>query len=653
MPRIKVSHYFKVLTILFFLFFLLVTSALALKSVDVNGDGKINAEDLTLVISNWLGSSGASDIDDNGKVNSQDLSFVLSKFGQSVATPTPYPTSPPTSAEWSQHAHDAQRTGYTPEVPAEPWAFLWGWNGPDANGKSSKNFFSQPPDPNDPIPIRDAYSITGGTHVFIPEGKHGLYALAKATNGKMFRGEGDQDWKINSYQGTGLSFNSTPAYESGYVYAAASNGQVFKIQDNGASYSVAGVYSAGSEINKPILSAGDSVYVVTKNGQLHRIRKSDMSAVWSNPYDAGSEAVIPPSYSASRDILIFATRNLFVHAVRNSNGSQFWSSVKPTTHTTSDTCGLYSYDFRWPVIAEKHGIVFIRLRNPWDYNKYPNTNSAIRDLLVNNPGKQSLFALNLDNGAPAFIPAVGPSGGDKRESCSGLDDGLFHAISNAPVVKTGSDGSEKVYLTWRNGQDTQPDEDGRWDSNMGEMALDYLCNNSGKLSICSQTSSNLVFSPGDMRFVNFTGQLGSASKKMISDEIHTISMAGNTIFHHHICSVDIFTINSPESGLGLDINSPIASTRNSVINRSWDDPSSPNSSTHYGDSMHGCGNTRGYDSGFWIYQGAVNPEMFGNPYIYPDLGQEESSTTRYAYVSDGMIIVHGGPRGDLFVLKHN
>jgi uncharacterized repeat protein (TIGR01451 family) len=513
--------------------------------------------------------------------------------------------------EWSQEAHDAQRTGYTPESPKEPWSFLWGWNGPDENGGWSGNFYTGPQ--------RDARSITGGSHVYVPAGDHGLYALVKIN--------GREAWHF-----TGANIIATPAYGHdpstgiGYVYAPASNGTLYKIRATNGQ--VEGSYDARHSLNKPVLLAGNSIYIVTSNGELHKIDPVDMSRVWV--YQANSEASTPAAYSASKDLLVYATRDLYVHAVRDSDGGRHWR-VKPTTRTTTEMCGLYRYDYRWPVIADQHGIVFIRLRNPWNYDEYPTTNAAIRSRLVNNPDEQSLFALDLDDGSKAFIPAVGPTGADVDLDCGGPT--LFHSIADAPVVRV-VDGKEVAYVVWRNGQSPY---DGRWDAHMGEMVL--------------EDDSELGLAAGDLRFIEFTSQIDT---NMISDEVHTISMAGETIMHHHAHTVDIFTILDRGNDKGFSMSNPIETRRNPIIVR-WTETSDNDPETHFTNGGMSCVSRWYSGPGFWIYQG--EPDYFVDPLgngmlCHPEDCQEDGSANRYAYVSDGLIIV-GGPRGDLFVLEHS
>lgn len=54
-------------------------SAPPLPSPDLNGDGVVNASDLTLLLGNW-GASGAGDLDGSGTVDGSDLTLVLSAW---------------------------------------------------------------------------------------------------------------------------------------------------------------------------------------------------------------------------------------------------------------------------------------------------------------------------------------------------------------------------------------------------------------------------------------------------------------------------------------------------------------------------------------------------------------------------------------------
>ncbi len=75
------------------------------------------------------------------------------------------------NAEWTQEAHDAQRTGFTIDEPAEPWTLAWSWNGPDANGGAGGHTYNAP---------KDAHTVTGGNFVYVPAGPAGLFGLRKS-----------------------------------------------------------------------------------------------------------------------------------------------------------------------------------------------------------------------------------------------------------------------------------------------------------------------------------------------------------------------------------------------------------------------------------------------------------------------------------------
>jgi|GEM_PF-6850645 len=77
------------------------------------------------------------------------------------------------SEEWSQHAHNAQRTGYTPQTVPYPWRWRWSWNGPNARGGVAKVTT------NGSLP-RNVQPITGGGRVYIAAGVDGVFALSEA-----------------------------------------------------------------------------------------------------------------------------------------------------------------------------------------------------------------------------------------------------------------------------------------------------------------------------------------------------------------------------------------------------------------------------------------------------------------------------------------
>lgn len=514
---------------------------------------------------------------------------------------------PGSAGEWTQDAHDAQRSGYTAENPALPWTLLWTWNGPDSQGGTGGHFYNAP---------REARTVTGGAHVYVPAGNQGVYALDKLT--------GRQVWNFRE-----TSFNVTPAYDSetGHLYAGGSNGRLYKIE--GASGRVSGSYQAGEEINKSVLLAGSHGYVVTSSGKLHKVNLADMSSAWV--YTAGSPASTPPAYSASKGLLVFATKDLYIHAVRVTDGAASWR-VKPTPNPAQFP---YTFDGYWPVIAERHGVVFVRLNlgmdalfsgplsGAWGGGVYPTTMAEIRAFLQSNNGKlKNLFALDLNNGSEKFVPAVGYGG------VEGLKDNKpILETGPVPVVRVLPNGTEVAYSHFRSAQGNAPD--GRWDSHMGEMVLD------------SSTISGLA--AGDLRFI----KTGSLYVK-VTDEQTPLTMAGDTLFHAHWGASENFRITDRSSSRGLTYNDPITTSILPAVIRRQVQCSDFKPSTHWTT----CGLTLFDDGrywngpGWWVYWNVLDPPTPSRR------AYSEGILPRYTYVSDGLVIVQGNG-GDLFVLKHS
>jgi outer membrane protein assembly factor BamB len=508
----------------------------------------------------------------------------------------------PGVSEWTQDAHNAQRTGFTIEEPFSNWTLLWTWNGPDANGGPGGHFYDAP---------REARTVTGGRFIYVPAGSEGLYALEKRT--------GNQAWNIRP-----THFNSTPAYDlaTGFLYAGGNDGRLYKINsDNGQ---VAQTYDAGSPLNKSVLLADGYAYVVTSSGQLHKVNTGNMSGVWT--YSANSAVSTPPAYSASRGVIVYATADLYIHAVREGDGAQHWR-VKPTTRNPSLD---FTFDGYWPVVAEQHGIVFVRLNlgmaglwsGPGPGNMYPNSNSETRAFLQANPQWKNLFALSLDTGIESFIPAVGPGG------VEGLRNNQPVLVAGpVPVVKVLPDGKEVAYIPFRSGQGNPPD--GRWDSHLGEMVLD------------SSTVPGL--SAGDLRFVRF-----SNSQIKITDEQTPLTMAGDTIFNAHWGASESSRITDRSNSRGLTFGAPINSQSNPVVIRRQQSCHHFNPSTHWTT----CGLTLFDDGrywngpGWWVYWNVLDPPTPSRR------AYSEGILPRYTYVSDGLVIVQGNG-GDLFVLGYN
>lgn len=537
------------------------------------------------------------------------------------------------SDEWFQDGHDAQRTGSISEEPTLPWTFLWSFNGPDASGSASAHLYDAP---------KEARIVTGGSNIFVPAGVKGLYALRK-TNGSVA-------WNI-----TNTSFNAAPVYDPSTqtILAGGADGQIYKI--NSETGAILGTFNTGSPINKALLLAGGFVYSVSDNGKLNKVAISNVSPVWT--YSANASGATSPSYSSSRDSLIFATADLNVHSIKNSDGTLKWK-VKPTpnnpgdstitaTQTASGAKVGTQFDFGWPVIAEKNGIVFLRLQlkhqamyeGP-NSGKWGTTNAENRTWLIQNPQWKNLFALNLDDGSEKFIPAVGY--GSTEDFIPSLNS-AYGVMGSQPVVKVYPDGTEVAYIHFRNGQ-TTPASDYRWSGHMGEMVLN------------DTTIPGLV--AGDLRFVrmgNYSGYGGTAPVHIV-DEQTPLMMAGNMLFNAHWAASAGVKITDRSNTKGLSYGTPIETTKLPTVIRAQKSCANFIPSTHYTTCSlnYVTDGGRFFDGpGFWGYWNVADPPGW-RVGIPTAIGTAYSAgfLPRYTYVSDGLVLVEGNG-GEILAFRHS
>jgi len=528
---------------------------------------------------------------------------VLVVSGGMNADPTPY--------GWHQEAGNAQHTGYAPYDLSGPWQFRWQWNG---SCNSPLGSDCRPGDPQQgwsfEIPAR-SHPVAGDGCLYLPAGGRGVYAIREAN--------GETAWHND-----GITSNVTGAFdpETRALFVAGMDGRLYKLSPTDGS--VQGSFQADAALDLAPIVVGGRVYVVSDRGTLYAIDKYSMSQVWA--YAGNSRGQTPAAYSARRDVLVFATEDLYVHAVSNTDGHQVWRR-KPTPNEPGEPCydggdgrryRKYNYEHGWPVIAEEHGIVFVRLHQPnqdiLSAAYWPTSNDAIRQHLQSNPRLQTLFALRLDDGGTAFIPAVGPGGIDTPE----LNDGS--TLGPLPVVRSVG-GAEVAYMIWRNGQKCEAGDctDARWDAVMGEMVLD--------------DNSVPGYHAGDLRFIDFK----SERDFLISDEMGSLTVSGDTIFHAHWLALYSYRMTDRSASRGDSYGNPISTERRPpIVNRGSSEPDwvtySPGPNHHAdGTIIQAHREGRTFQDAFWVFFNALDPPYAGGN-TYGD-----GYKGRYAIIHDGTI----------------
>lgn len=533
--------------------------------VDINQDTIIDLSDYSILVANFLQTSlsnSRSDINKDNIVDISDYSILVAHFLETVtgcSTQTPSPTlspspssSPTTTGEWTQHGHDAQRTSYTNQVVETPWRWKWSWNGPNTSGGISSGKTTLP---------RNVQPVTGGGRVYVAAGSRGVFALQQAdSNGDR---QADIAWNATSI-GT---INSTVAYDgdTNTVFAVSTNGTLYKL--NASNGSIVGQFSAGSSSNLPLPPAVISDRVLFSMGNnVYAINKQNMNQIWS--YSAGSAVHTPPSYSPSRNAVIVGSADLYVHAIKNTDGTRAWR-VKPSPNVASSP---NEFARGWPVIAESHGYVLMKMRlnwqTMWTWNPWPVSNQTMRSNLQGNPSQQALFVLDLDDGTIPFIANIGHGG---------YGDNDYQPMGPQPIVKNSADGSEVVYTIIRGS--TQ--YDGRWDSHFGEMVLD------------NTTVSG--YQAGYVRFIQYI----SPSQYLLTDEQPNVSMMGNYLFGGHWMAGLSLKINDRSSNRGSYESRITSTTTPHIVTSS---SSCGFSAGHYcSGGLQQDGDPRTFPAGFYIY----------------------------------------------------
>lgn len=475
-----------------------------------------------------------------------------------TATATRGPQTPgPAASEWTQFGQNAQRTSYQPQAVSPPWRWKWVWNGSDAAGKVVSGKFKLP---------RNSQPVTGGGRVYVAAGTHGVYALDA--------GSGSVIWN----KSPGGAINSTPAYDgvTGALFVVSTNGALYKL-DAGTGTTL-GEVAGGGTSDQPLPPAVDGNRVFfTMGTYVHSINTSTLDVNWS--YNAGSPVDTPPAYSGVANTVVAASRDLFVHAMNATNGAQRWQ-VKPTGRTPAATSSIGANEAEvrlgWPVIAEGHGLVFIRYRLDWDTlwtwgpGPWPDTNVEMRANLTQRPDQQTLFALRLDTGVVSFVPNVGNGG---------YGDGDYLPMGPPPTIRKFDDGSEVAYVMMRG--HCLPSStfcDARGDTRFGEMVLDG--------------STVPGYEAGYVRYM--------VSTFVPTDEMPFLSAAGDQVFGGHWEAGLAHQIRDRSNARG-SADSPITTSNLPHIVSSQDrDDLCPGFST-----SHFCAerlyNTRQWPGGFYIY----------------------------------------------------
>lgn len=463
-------------------------------------------------------------------------------------------TIPLNATEWTQLAHDPQRTGYVPTEVPSPWQLKWIWNGPAGGGDAGP----------------------ASHHLALPKGVQPIFG-----DGKLYVGHNDGKVRaISEAMGTQVWSSSiggevlnTGAYDSGSVYFGSTNGGLYRLRASDGQ--VLEVFNTGGEIVMAPLLIGDTVYIGSTNGTFYALDKTTLTQSWS--YSAGASLLASPAYSANHGgLVIILSEDKFVHAIQVSDGSRRWHVA---VNADEDPLrGNTSFADTYPVVSEVNDTVIVRSYLDWQKmwspdGGAPSTVEEVRSYLTSNPTLQSFFVLNLDDGAqrfvaPVMVGAIG-NGGD------------FESAPPQAVVKKLADGTEVAYVLWRTRQACIKSWcDGREDTTVGEMDL----------------------GTGNIRFVQ--DYKNGGTMRLPTDEQGPLSMAGDSLFHAHWMTLGSVRITDRSSSLGGSYDNPIRTDESTPVLNTLASGSCPNRDSdnhHCPQDMYVPGDSYRNDPGFYVY----------------------------------------------------
>jgi len=390
--------------VLLFSFWGLAFSVLALKSADVNGDGKVNGADLILVLKSWQTSGFIpEDIDENQRVNNLDAGWVIKNFGQTSPSPS---VSPVSATDWPTLAHDNQRTSYTPQEIRPPYRYLWRWH-------------------EVPFASRTQPVVANGI-LYIGSVNNKMYALEAKTDKNG--GPPQIKW---SYQTNG-PIRATAAVYEGKVIFGSHDSYIYALNaQNGA---LIWRYKTKAGLMAAPLVFNNIVYIGSRDGIFYALNSQNGSLVWW--YQADGPISIPASLSGDNSKIFFGTENMSAYALKVADGSLLW---KKSLHGQSLMNG-------WPVVVgdkvifrtmpgfaplvdilQRYGDEVMdragSLRSNWeeDWNL---VRPQIISHLNQNPEQKTFYVLNINNGEEAYTAPVLYTSGDQETPTPPITDGV-------------------------------------------------------------------------------------------------------------------------------------------------------------------------------------------------------------------------------------
>jgi outer membrane protein assembly factor BamB len=480
----------------------------------------------------------------------------------------PFIVNSPRTVGWYQLAANPQRTGYTPIRVEGPFRFRWIWNGPAGGGNAGPAV--------DHLDLPKAVQpVIGEGFVFVGH-SDGIVRAIRVDNGTLA-------WS----RSVGGKVLGTVAYHPGLrrIFVGSTNGRIYSLRASDGT--IMNSYDIGGPIEMSPLLVDDVIYVGSiidkgrnngegTSGRLVSLNATDLSLRWS--FNPGAGILASPAYTARNGgMIIIATEDKTVRAIRVSDGSQVW---RRSVNAGRDPQRQWTaFPDTYPAVAETQGVVIIRSYFLWQRTWAPDrdqtdTLEEIRALLTQQPEYQSFFVLDLATGQPRYVaPVLGGGIGNNDD---------YYSTPPQAVIRQLDDGSEVAYVTWRSSQAclSPTNCDSREEGAVGEMDL----------------------STGNIRFIDV--DKNGWQWRMPVDELGSMTMAGDALFYSHWMAMAGVKITDRSPSRGDSASNPILTTKLVGVTNTL----MPGTCDQLNSAQHYCGTRhedpgRGYllDPGFYIY----------------------------------------------------
>lgn len=321
------------------------------------------------------------------------------------------------ATDWTQLQADAARSGYSPDAVRGPFELKWSWFGDYTQG------------PGDAPPEQATVRLSDMIQPIVADGK----VFVGAMDGKLYAIDRETGRTVWSFP-TGRPIVNTAAYVDGIVVVNSMDGCTYGV--NAADGSQAWKHETPyGLLSAPAVQDGVA-YITGRDGKAYALDVRTGDERWA--YDAGAPIVNSPA--VHEGVVLFGSEDMYAHGVDAATGERLWRRKLPGQ----------SFRSTWPVaygdMAIFHSMPAIsgsEMQVLWDpemeavldaapENDWPAERDLILEYLTNNPGRQTVFVLDLKTGETKYVPPIGYVAGNMQ-----------------PPVPAVYDDQGRIYIYWR------------------------------------------------------------------------------------------------------------------------------------------------------------------------------------------------------------